>query len=187
MIKSLSICLLTLLALPLCYSCVKEDEKNLLAQQAKSIDDFVQRDTGDAFRLNRDTVISITNKRESIRIVWNPGTGDTIVAGDTVSFAYIARLFSSGKGAIFATNLSALAGTGTWPISIYPDDYGKNRVGAGYYLPGLDAGLTGMRVGEYAYIMFTSQYGYGNRELSVIPKMSPLMFEVEIEDIIKKK
>jgi FKBP-type peptidyl-prolyl cis-trans isomerase len=169
MSKPFSILFLSLLSLSFCCFCTKEDEKNQLAQQAKSIDDFIKRDTADARSKNKDTIITVTNKRATNRIVWNPGMGDTIAAGDTVAFAYIARIFSSGKGAIFSA------------------DYSKNAAGTGNYILGLDAGLVGMRTGEYAYIMFTSQYGYGNKEFSVIPKMSPLMFEVEIEYIIKKK
>ena len=187
MSKLFPICFLSILSLSLYICCTKEDEKNQIAQQEKNIDSFIIRDTSDALRINKDTIISISYKRECSRIVWNPGIGDSISVGDTVVFAYIARLFSSGKGAIFATNLPQLVDAGAWPVSIYPNDYGRNAVGTGYYLPGLDAGLIGMHSGEYAYIMFTSRYGYGNKELSVIPKMSPLMFEVEIEQIVKKK
>jgi hypothetical protein len=178
---------LAICMLPLFCFCTKEDEKNLLAQQEKSIDTFISRDTTDAYRKNKDTLIIVTNKRETNRIVWNPKAGDTLAVGDEVTFAYIARIFNSGKGAIFSTNLPQLVDEGYWSISIYPDDYGRNVVGVGYYISGLDAGLIGMRAGEYAYIIFTSQYGYGNKELSMIPKMTPLMFEVEIESIIKKK
>ena len=185
--KTFKIFLLAFYSFYLCCFCTKEDEKNQLAQQAKSIDDFITRDTSEAKKINRDTNIVVTNKRETNRIVWNPCMGDTIAPGDTVTFAYIARFFSSGKGAIFATNLSELVDKGVWPISVYPDDFGKNAAGAGNYIRGLDAGLLGMRTGEYAYIIFTSQYGYGNKELSIIPKMSPLMFEVEIEYITKMK
>ena len=188
MAKSFLICVLSILTFSLYCSCTKEDEKNQIAQQEKSIDNFIAKDTTDAKSINRDTIITISNKRESSRIVWNPRFGgDSITVGDTVVFAYVARLFSSGKGAIFATNLPQLVDSGAWPVSIYPDDYGRNVVGTGYYVSGLDAGLIGMHSGEYAYIIFTSQYGYGNKELSVIPKMSPLMFEVEIEQIVKKK
>ena len=185
--KAFKICILSFFSFSVCSFCTKEDEKNQLAQQAKSINDFIIRDTSDAKKINRDTVITVTNKRETNRIVWNPCLGDTIAPGDTVTFAYIARIFSSGKGAMFATNLSELVDTGVWSISVYPDDYGKNAAGIGNYVRGLDAGLVGMCAGEYAYIIFTSQYGYGNKELSIIPRMSPLMFEVEIEHIIKKK
>ena len=168
--------------------CTKEDEKNQLAQQEKSIDDFIRRDTAEAYRKNPDTLIRVTNKRETNRVVWNPGSSvDTVARGDTVVFAYIGYLFKSGMGTVFATNVSQIVEEGKWPLSIYPDDFGKNAVGVGYYIPGLDAGLLGMRAGEYAYIVFTSQYGYGNKELSTIPKMSPLIFEVEILNIIRKE
>jgi len=174
--------------LSLCCFCTKEDEKNQLATQLRNIDDFIRRDTTAAFAKNKDTVIMVTNKRETNRIVWNPGVGnDTLTLGDTVVFAYIGRIFSSGRGQIFATNVPQLIDDGTLPISLYQYDFGRNAVGVGRYIPGLDAGLMGMRIGEDASIVFTSQYGYGNKELSIIPKMSPLIFEVMVMDIIKKK
>lgn len=181
--------LITLLfLLSLCHFCTKEDEKNQLAQQEKSIDAFITRDTSAAYGKNRDTVIVVTNKRETNRIVWNPGMGnDTIARGDTAVFAYIGYVFNSGRGSVFATNVSEIIDSGSWSLSTYPGDFGRNAVGVGYYISGLDAGLMGMRVGEYAYILFTSQYGYGNKELSTIPKMSSLMFEVEVISIVRKK
>ena len=186
--KRLPICCSILLILFFCCFCNKEDEKSQLAQQEVRIDEFIRRDTTDAYRKNRDTLIVVTNKKETNRIVWNPGVGsDTLAHGDMVVFAYIGYLFNSGKGAVIATNVAEIIEDGKWPLSEYPGDYGRNTVGTGYYVPGLDAGLIGMRVGEYAYILFTSQYGYGNKELSTIPKMSPLMFEVEIINIIRKE
>jgi FKBP-type peptidyl-prolyl cis-trans isomerase len=161
---------LTFFALTIFCFCTKEDEKNQLAQQAKEIDQFVKSDTAAAFKKNRDTIITVTNKKETNRIVWNPCEGsDALTVGDTVTFACTGYLFRSGKGDVFVNG------------------YSRNVVGAGYFLPGLDAGLLGMRAGEHAYIIFTSLYGYGNKELSTIPKMSPLMFEVHIESIVKKK
>ena len=176
------------LVLSMSSFCTKEDEKNLLAQQEQSIDAFISRDTSNAYNKNRDSVIVVTNKREANRIVWNPGKGnDTLAPGDTAVFAYIGYLFNAGKGGVFATNIKEIIDDGSWPLSTYPGDFGRNAIGSGYYLPGLDAGLIGMRVGEYAYILFTSKYGYGNKEVSVIPKMSPLFFEVEIINIIRKE
>ena len=168
----------TLFSLSFCCFCTKEDEKNQLTRQEKDIDDFIKRDTASARGKNKDTIIVVTNKIETNRIVWNPGLGDTLAPGDTVSFAYNAYLFRSGKGPLYASNL---------PLSGQPEDFGKNVVGKGYFIKGLDAGLVGMPTGEYAYIIFTSKYGYGNKELSTIPSMSPLFFEVEVTNIIKKK
>jgi len=182
------ITILLLLSLSLSCFCTKEDEKNQLAQQEKNIDAYITRDTSEAYKKKRDTVIVVTNKRETNRIVWNPGSGnDTIAPGDTAVFLYIGYIFSTGKGAVFATNVPEIVERGAWPLSVVPDDYGRNVVGTGYFVPGLDAGLVGMRAGEYAYIIFTSQYGYGNKELSTIPRMSPLMFEVEILGIVRKE
>ena len=175
------------LALTLFCFCTKEDEKNQLAQQGKNIDSFITSETNKAVNINKDTVFVVIHKKETNRIVWNPQDGYAIAKGDTVVFAYIGSVFSSGRGTVFTTNLTGSEVSKAWILSIDTPDFGKNAVGVGYYVSGLDAGLLGMRVGEYAYIVFTSEYGFGNKEFSIIPKMSPLMFEVEILEIIPNK
>ena len=186
MFKTSPVWFLTLALTLFCF-CTKEDEKNQLAQQEKNIDSFITSETNKAVIVNKDTIVMVTNQRETNRIVWNPQEGYAIAKGDTAVFAYVGSIFSSGRGAVFATNLVDSEAKKAWPLSIDPPDFCRNAVGVGHYIPGLDAGLLGMRAGEYAYIIFTSQYGFGNKGFSSIPKMSPLMFEVEILEIIPNK
>ncbi|MDR2584882.1 MAG: FKBP-type peptidyl-prolyl cis-trans isomerase [Prevotellaceae bacterium] len=180
--KTFIFCCLSLFIFSICSFCAKEDEKNQLTRQEKDIDEFIKRDTAQARRANKDTLIKVINRPQANVIVWNPLSDDTVEndkdqtvdqsveSGDTVAFYYRGQVFSSSKSG-----------------NLFADDFSRNVVGRGYYIQGLDAGLIGLHKGEHAYIIFTSKYGYGNRELSLIPKMSPLMFEVLITDVVKKK
>jgi FKBP-type peptidyl-prolyl cis-trans isomerase (trigger factor) len=175
-----STALLACLLLVFFVACTKQDRDSQLAQQEKNIDGFIQG------LIKGDTVA--VYRPNSNRVILHHGLGDTLAPGDTAAFAYIGYVFSggSGKGLLFATNLIEAAEDAGWALSAWPPDYGRNAVGMGYYIPGLDAGLVGMRLGEHAYIVFSAQHGFGNTEMGIVPKMSPLLFEVEVTEIIKK-
>lgn len=158
--------------------CTKQDLEMQLTKQEKDIDAFINK-------LTRDTVIY---RMAASRVVLQSGAGDTLAAGDSVRFYYAAYIFSSSgtSGTLFAAHPPDTLEL-KWPLSEWPDDYGSNTVGTGYYFSGLDAGLIGMQAKEHAYILCTSKYGFGNSQMGVIPKMSPLLFELWIDRIVKKK
>jgi len=158
--------------------CTKQDEENQLSQQEKNIDAFINQ-------LVKDTVIY---RGAASRVVLQQGIGDTLAAGDSVHFYYAAYIFSpaGNRGTLFAAYPPDGVSL-SWPLSELPKDYGKNTVGSGYYFSGLDAGLIGMRAKEHAFVLCTSKYGFGNNQVGIVPKMSPLLFELWIERIVKKE
>ena len=158
--------------------CTKQDLETQLTRQEKDIDTFIGK-------LTKDTVIY---RSAASRVVLKQGIGDTLASGDSVYFYYAAYIFSSAgtNGSLFAAHPPDSVDI-KWLLSEWPDDYGSNTVGTGYYFSGLDAGLTGMRTQEHAYILCTSKYGFGNSQMGIIPKMSPLLFELWIDRIVKKE
>ena len=50
---------------------------------------------------------------------------------------------------------------------------------------GLVNGLVGAKKGEKCDIVFSAKYGFNNTVVYNVPKLSPLIFEVWIEDIVK--
>ena len=170
------------LMLVLSVACTKQDRESQLAQQEKNIDSFIQG------LIKNDATTVVVYSPKSNRVILEPGLGDDLAPGDTVAFDYVGYVFSSGsgKGPLFATNLPPEATGPNWTLSALPPDYGRNVAGKGYFIPGLDDGLIGMRLGEHAYIVFSAQHGFGNTEMGIIPKMSPLLFEVVVTEIIKK-
>ena len=195
-----SAALLLCLLLALVAACTKQDQESQLAQQEKNIDSFISG----LINKNAATVVAYTPK--SARIILDHGIGDTlapkdplapdepvvpgitVAPGDTVAFDYVGYVFSggTGKGLPFATNVAEIVESGEWALSALPPDFGRNVAGRGYFIPGLDSGLLGMYLGEHAYIVFSARHGFGNTEMGVIPKMSPLLFEIYVKEIIKK-
>jgi len=64
------------------------------------------------------------------------------------------------------------------------EDYGI-ELGKTTLLNGVELGLRGVKSGEHCYIVFSSRFGYGNKIVGIVPKYSPLIFEVWIKEVKK--
>ncbi len=161
-------------------SCTKEDRKLTLIRQEEAIDQFVQS-------LTKDTVFY---RNGVVRAVLEPGSpadkADTLAPGDTVYFYYAGHIFSKGKGELFYTNLDSVALAYNRSPGTEESQVRSGVVGEGRFLKGLDNGFPGMAPGEHAYIIFNADYGFGNKKVGLVPTMSPLLFEIWIERIVKK-
>jgi len=158
-------------------SCASEDEQTTLTAEIKAIDSYVKTfvDAGN----------NVTINGGSSRIVKKEGSGDVVEKGDSVYFNYAGYIFSSGLGTIFDTNIDSLSSV--LGIDVYNRGFDSGNIvaGKGELVKGLDLGIIGAKKGEYSYIVFPSDLGYGNSANGVIPKMSPLIYEIWILDIVK--
>ncbi len=155
-------------------SCTKEELLKQMTEQEKLIEKY-------ASTLQSEEVVV----NDGVwRVVLEEGSGSySAKAGDSVIFNYSAFIFSSGKGKIFDTSIKSVAkeaGLGMDQIFLKPR--GK-VVGIGELLPGLDRGLVGVKKGEKCYLLFSSRHGFGNKQIGMVPKMSPLIYEVWITDV----
>ncbi|MDD4920353.1 MAG: FKBP-type peptidyl-prolyl cis-trans isomerase [Bacteroidales bacterium] len=162
-------------------SCTKEDRKLMLIKQEEEIDQFVQT-------LIKDTVYY---QKGVVRAVLEPGKpvtpADTLTTGDTVYFYYAGHVFSRGKGELFHTNSDSVAAVYNRTLSADQAVVRSGVTGQGKFLKGLDYGFMGMSAGEHTYLIFNAEYGYGNTTVGQVPLMSPLLFEIWIERIVKKQ
>lgn len=160
-------------------SCTKEDRKLTLIQQEEAIDQFVQS-------LAKDTVLY---QKGVVRAVLEPGISvdpaDTLAAGDTIYFYYAGYIFSRGKGELFHTNSLAVAEANNRTLTRDEAAVHSGVVGEGKFLKGLDYGFPGMAPGEHSYVIFNADYGYGNTKVGLVPPMSPLLFEIWVDRIVK--
>jgi len=72
----------------------------------------------------------------------------------------------------------------------FDDSYSKGKpfefeLGAGRVIKGWDEGIALMRKGGKAMLIIPQNLAYGERETGRIPAYSPLVFEVELVDIVK--
>ena len=157
----------------LAVACTKEDRKNQLVTQEESIDKYISS--------LKD--VRIARNGGSNRLVFIEGTGaDSLAAGDSVKFYYAGYLFSSGKGKLFATNDTTVALANNFLLE---EDMKECLLSPKDMVTGLANGLVGARAGEMCEVVFSAKYGYDNDIVYNVPKMSPLIFEVWIEGIVK--
>lgn len=117
-------------------------------------------------------------------VITKPGTGDKILVGDTAEVDYTGKL-PSGK--VFDTSVKAEATKGKLPVDPMRK-YAPIRipVGQGRVIPGWDEGLQLLNKGAKAIFVIPSSLAYGEQGAqNVIPPFMPIVFEVELVNIIK--
>ena len=105
-----------------------------------------------------------------------PGTGAEAKAGAPVTVHYTGWLYNDGvKGAKFDSSKDR-------------NDPFAFDLGAGMVIRGWDEGVQGMKVGGSRRLTIPASLGYGARGVpGTIPPNSPLIFEVELVEVVGKK
>jgi FKBP-type peptidyl-prolyl cis-trans isomerase len=114
------------------------------------------------------------------------GKGIQPVAGDSVVVNYTGKLLS---GKVFDTSVEADAKKANIfnparapykPLSLI--------IGKGNVIPGFDEGVMHMKKGEKATVIIPSKLGYGEQGMpgGMIGPFTPLIFELELVDVIQK-
>lgn len=117
-------------------------------------------------------------------VIAKQGTGPKPNTGDTVQANYTGK-FISGK--VFDTSYPAVAKkSGTFNAQ-RPYEPIKIPVGVNGSIPGFDEGLLLFPKGTKATLIFPSKLGYGEQGNQGIPPYTPLIFEIEVVDIIPQK
>lgn len=109
------------------------------------------------------------------------GTGDKPAVGDTAEVLYTAK-FTNGK--IFETNVKSVAQkNNTYNPGL---TYTAIRVPVGVkrVIPGWDEGLMLLNKGAKATFVIPSKLAYGEQGYAIIGPFTPLVFEVEMVNII---
>lgn len=154
--KTFRLILFAALALILA-SCESENALELVNQEA-AIDGYITSHYADN---------TIVRNEGSNRVILTAGSGSQIAAGDTVDMQLDGYVFSNGPGTQFLS------------------ENVRSVVGKGKLLTGLDSGLIGVQSGEQCVILFSAKYGYYDESVGVVPAMSPLIFTVVVNEIVK--
>lgn len=164
-------------------ACEKDKEAENISSQETTINSYWDR-----VEVNGTTVFEKKVVDDIYRIVLQEGDKQGIAAGDTVSFYYTGAILTANgleTSNIFDTNKADVA-KGLGLSNADQLKVCEDVVGEGRFIDGLDKGLLLMSKGETAQIIFTSKHGYGNDASSIIPKYSPIIFEITIADVKKQ-
>lgn len=107
-----------------------------------------------------------------VKTILTPGKGVEAKDGDTVKVHYVGTL-PDGK---------------EFDSSRKRNEPFQFKIGAGNVIKGWDQGVPGMKVGEKRKLTIPPSLGYGARGVpGTIPPNSPLIFEVELVEVVGKK
>ena len=118
-------------------------------------------------------------------IITEEGTGEKPVAGDTVQVNYTGALIATGD--VFDTSVKEVAEKSNIFNAMRPYEPAKFAIGVRQVIPGWDEGLLLLPKGTKAKLIIPSELGYGERGdgRGVIPPFAPLVFDIELVDVLK--
>lgn len=116
-------------------------------------------------------------------MVETPGSGEKVAIGDTAVVDYTGKRLN---GKVFDTSIKAVAEKAGPPVyeKMRPYQPIKIEVGKRAVIPGWDEALQMMNKGEKAVFLIPSNLAYGEQGLGPIGPFTPLVFEVELKNII---
>ena len=116
-------------------------------------------------------------------VVDKPGNGEKVAVGDTAVVDYTGMRVN---GKVFDTSIKEVAQKAGAPVydKLRPYQPIKIEVGKKAVIPGWDEGLQLLSKGEKATFIIPSSLAYGEQGYGPIGPFSPLVFEVELKNII---
>lgn len=158
-------------------SCIDPDQTQevIFQQDKEAIEKYLEENPFD------DAVKEYGLVNDAFYIFWQTSVSESINAemlvGDTVTVNYTGRLLSD---VVFDSSIEQVAkdngvfqnGRQYQPLT-FPN-------GLGAFLTGFEFGISKMKAGEKATIIFPSGMGYASQPRDNIPPNSPLIFEIEL-------
>ncbi len=150
----------------------EKQQQEMMAQQMKMIEKFKIEEPEKIKKYLDSNKIKVKPTASGLYYMeTKKGTGANPVKGDTVAVHYTGTLVD---GTTFDSSIGRPEGPLKFPI------------GVGYVIPGWEEGIGLMKKGGKAKLLIPSSLGYADKGAGqVIPPYTPLVFEVELVDIIK--
>lgn len=164
------------------WSCTKQSLKATYDKQAGYIDSFVQA------QMKSDPEATLVRNEGAWRLTLqdHKDPGDSLLAGGQVTLEYASYTLTGASisaSNLIETNRKDIAEAAGWNLSdesiFQPVTLTLDKT----LVEGFRMGLHGVQPGDEAYILFTGEFGYGNKENGTIPAKSALVYHVWIESI----
>ena len=164
------------------WGCTKQSLKVTYDKQAGYIDSFVQA------QMKADPEATLVRNEGAWRLTLqdHKDPGDSLLAGGKVTLEYASYTLTGATVSasnLIETNRKDIADAAKWTLSdatiFQPVTLTLDKT----LVEGLRMGLHGVQPGDEAYILFTGEFAYGNKENGTIPAKSALVYHVWIESI----
>lgn len=166
-IKFLSFAALTGLIILSLSSCLKDDSEAKIAEEKKILADYILA--------NNITVQPTESGLYYIETL--AGTGDSVAVDDWMEIKYTARLVSNYQ-VVMTSDMQIAKDNNIYLAGTY---YGPTRLVQGQIRPiALNEGISKMREGGKARLIFPSDIGLGGQASGNVPAYSSLIFDIEL-------
>lgn len=164
------------------WGCTKQSLKATYDKQAGYIDSFVQA------QMKADPEATLVRNEGAWRLTLqdHKDSGDSLLAGGQVTLEYASYILTGATisaSNLIETNIKEVATAANWKLSdstiFQPVTLTLDKT----LVEGLRMGLHGVQPGDEAYILFTGEFAFGNKENGTIPAKSALVYHVLIESI----
>lgn len=161
-------------------ACSEQATQAIFDKQETQIDKFVEAN------LKKEGSYVVYNKG-SVRVVIEKGEdADSLRTDGVVSFYYaLYKLSGTSVSAanLISTNSADVAGS-SWTLTDESAfEIETVKLDESGYVEGLRNGLAGVRGGQECYILFSGQYGFGDRIVGTIPANSALVYHIWVNSI----
>lgn len=163
------------------FACSKESIRSLYSTQETRIESFLNS------QLSANPDAYVVRNGGVQRLVLTEGTGDSLRADGHIAFewaGYVMNGSSLSASNLFGTNSLEIAESAGWTLtdpSVFRIE--TLNLGTADLVPGLKRGLRGVRGGEECIILFSGEYGFGNKPLGTIPANAALAYRIRVESI----
>ena len=163
-------------------------QRNISTFIRGQVDNIKKQEPGKIQKYIADKKLSVSKTDSGLfYAITKPGTGPVMMPGDTAVVLYAGRLMSTGK--LFDSNIKEEAVEGKLD-HIEMRTFQPIRVPVGLpagqeqVIPGWNQGFLLLNKGAKATFVIPSALGYGERGYQGIPGNAPLVFDVELVDIV---
>ena len=157
-------------------SCTKEKLETIYNNQEDKIDQYIEKNRGE---------YRVVYNEGSTRLVTKEGEGEELSETGSIAFYYAGYTFTSSinPSNIFVTNHAETAAGAGWTLTDEQDNILTINLNDYKLLPGLKAGLKGVKGGEDCQIFFSGKHGFGNESVGIVPANSALVYKIWVESI----
>jgi len=164
-------------------ACTKQSLKTTYDRQATYIEGFVSA------QMTADTTATLVRNEGAWRLTLKDtldADRDSLLYGGRVTMDYACYTLTGASVSasnLIETNRKEIAKSANWTLSdslvFKPATLTLDKT----LVEGLRLGLHGVQPGDEAFVLFTGEFGFGNRENGPIPAKSALVYHIWIESI----
>ena len=163
-------------------ACTKQALKTTYDKQATYIESFISA------QMKADEKATLVKNGGAWRLTLQDlkDPGDSLRYGGKVTLEYACYTLTSSSisaSNLVETNKKEVAEAAKWSLTDESVFLPKTLVLDNSLVEGLRLGLHGVQPGDQGYILFTGEFGYGNKENGTIPAKSALVYHFWIESI----